>query len=170
MIKSIDKNKAKHTNMYEEAKTWSPFKGCKFDCTYCIPSFQAQAKRQKHLCSECYRYEPHEHPERLAKIPNAKIVFVCGNADISFCKPEYVRKIIEAIRSRNVKKPGTVYYFQTKNPGYLAQFVDEFPENVILVTTLETNRDEGYGDVSKAPPPSVRYAQFKALAYPRKVV
>jgi hypothetical protein len=41
---------------------------------------------------------------------------------------------------------------------------------VILLTTLETNRDEGYGDISKAPPPSERYRQFKALKYPRKVV
>ena len=41
---------------------------------------------------------------------------------------------------------------------------------MILVTTLETNRDEGYGAVSKAPPPSKRYAQFKKLEWPRKVV
>ena len=38
------------------------------------------------------------------------------------------------------------------------------------MTTLETNRDEGYRKISKAPRPSVRYQQFKALDYPRKVV
>ena len=76
------------SNMYAAAKTWSPFKGCKFDCTYCMPSFQLQAKRQKHLCSSCYNYVPHCHPERLAKIPSAEIVFVAGNGDIAFCPPD----------------------------------------------------------------------------------
>jgi hypothetical protein len=40
------------SNMYADAKTWNPFKGCRFDCTYCVPSFQRQAKRQMHLCSK----------------------------------------------------------------------------------------------------------------------
>ena len=40
---------------------------------------------------------------------------------------------------------------------------EEFPPEVILLTTLETNRDEGYEAISKAPPPSVRYEQFRAL-------
>lgn len=44
------------SNMYADAKTWSPFKGCKFDCIYCVPSFQKQAKRQMHNCMDCYNY------------------------------------------------------------------------------------------------------------------
>ena len=31
------------SKMYAEAVTWNPFKGCKFDCSYCKPSFQQQA-------------------------------------------------------------------------------------------------------------------------------
>ncbi len=77
----------KNGNMYKAAKTWNPFKGCQFDCTYCRPSFQLQSKRQMHLCRKCYNYEPHCHEDRLTKIPSASIVFVCGNADISFCPP-----------------------------------------------------------------------------------
>ena len=42
---------------------------------------------------------------------------------------------------------------------------------MILVTTLETNRDEGYRKVSPtAPLPTDRYEQFRALHYGRKVV
>ena len=41
---------------------------------------------------------------------------------------------------------------------------------MLLLTTLETNRDAGYDEVSKAPLPTVRYEQFKALDYARKVV
>ena len=61
-------------------------------------------------------------------------------------------------------------YFQSKKPSCFAPFLADFPENVILLTTLETNRDEGYRAFSKAPLPSERYRQFKSLDYPRKVV
>lgn len=63
-----------------------------------------------------------------------------------------------------------VYYIQTKRPKYCGQFLDELPPEVVLVTTLETNRDEGYKAVSKAPPPTVRYQQFIDLDWPRKVL
>lgn len=35
---------------------------------------------------------------------------------------------------------------------------------------METNRDQGYERISKAPPPTERFRQFLALDYPRKVV
>ncbi|MFC1601281.1 hypothetical protein ACFL34_02930 [Candidatus Sumerlaeota bacterium] len=162
---------ANRTRMYSEAQTWNPFKGCNFDCSYCIPSFQLQAKRQMHNCSDCYSYAPHYHPERLTKIPSSEIVFVCGNGDIAFCKKSFVREIIQAIKEHNLRCPYKTYYFQSKRPECFAPFLDEFPSNVILLMTLETNRDEGYEQVSKtAPLPSERYQQFRSLAYSRKVV
>lgn len=152
--------------MYTDVKTWNPFKGCLFDCVYCRPSFQLQAKRQKHNCQDCYNYVPHYHPERLDRIPSAETVFVCGNADISFCKPDYTEQIIDRVG----RHPKRTFYFQSKRPEYFKQFLGQFPPNVILVTTLETNRDEGYNVISKAPVPSKRYEQFKSLDYQRKVV
>lgn len=159
------------TNMYPKTKTWNPFKGCKFDCTYCGPSFKRQARRQLHICQQCADYVPHCHEKRLANIPSSPIVFVAGNADISFCPPRFTRKIIAAIKARIQRGRGNqTFYFQSKRPACFEQFLDEFPPEVILVTTLETNRDEGYREVSKAPVPSKRYEQFKSLDYPRKVV
>ena len=158
------------THMYTGTKTWSPFKGCTFDCSYCKPSFQTQAKHQMHLCDDCYRYVPHLHEERLAKIPNAKTVFVCGNADICFCPPNFTRMIIGAIKARNLRHPETTYFFQSKRPSCFEPFLAELPPNAILLTTLETNRDAGYETVSKAPVPAARYQQLRALNYPRKVV
>jgi len=160
--------------MYADAKTWNPFKGCNFGCIYCGPSFQRQAKRQKQNCMDCYNYIPHYHPERLDRIPSSPIIFVCGNGDISFCDPVYTRKIISSIEAHNRRNPGKTYYFQSKQPEYFTQFLGELPGNIVLLTTLETNletnRDQGYGEVSKAPPPSVRYGQFRALDWPRKVL
>jgi hypothetical protein len=159
-------------NMYKGAKTWSPFMGCRFDCSYCRPSFQRQAKRRKKFCQVCYDYTPHCHEERLkTSPPSAEIVFVAGSADISFCPLEFTRKIIGRIkdhipRSRIEK----TFYFQSRRPEYFKPLLKEFPPEVILVTTLETNRDEGYREISKAPLPSQRYRQFKSLDYPRKVV
>jgi len=159
---------AKGSHMYSNTQTWSPFKGCEFDCTYCGPTFKAQAKRQLHNCHDCYLYTPHNHPDRLSKIPNAPTVFVCGNADIKFCDTDYLKQIIEAIR--NNKRKGQTFYIQSKEPACLEPVLDLLPENVVLVTTLETNRDKGYDLVSKAPAPSVRYEQFLNLDYPRKVI
>jgi hypothetical protein len=156
------------SRMYDNTDTWNPFKGCSFDCIYCRPSFQAQAKRQMQNCMECYHYVPHTHPERLdaKKMPNAETVFVCGNGDISFCSKEYTESIIERV----ARYPQKTFYFQSKQPGYFSPFITQFPSNVILVTTLETNRNEGYKAISKAPIPSKRCEQFRRLDYPRKVV
>ena len=168
--------------MYEDTKTWNPFKGCLFDCVYCRPSFQQQAKRQKNNCTDCYNYVPHYHPERLNKIPSASIIFVCGNSDVSFCRKAYMLEIIEAIKKQNKRRIEAIkkqykripkkktYFFQSKRPKYFEPFLSELPANAIILTTLETNRDEGYRQISKAPLPTVRYEQFKNLDYPRKVV
>lgn len=154
------------SNMYEGAKTWSPFRGCKFDCSYCRPTFQTQAKRQKHNCLVCYTYQPHVHPERLDRIPKADIIFACASGDIAFCPPIWLKAIIDKM----VQKPSQTFYLQTKDPECLADVV--LPDNVIVVTTLETNRNKGYREfVSKtAPLPIKRYNDFCALTHPRKVV
>jgi hypothetical protein len=156
--------------MYKDTKTWNAFAGCHFGCTYCGPSFRRQAKRQKNRCHDCYSFTPHRHEERLEDIPNEKTVFVSGNSDISFAKPTYTRKIIAQIDQRNAEHPEQTYYLQSKKPQYFGQFLDILPFNVILVTTLETNRDGGYRDISNAPLPPERYGQFRALDYPRKII
>ena len=157
------------SNMYANARTWNPFKGCKFDCLYCLPSFQRQAKRQKHHCMKCYNYIPHCHPDRLSKIPASKIVFVCGNADIAFCSPAFVKRIIDAIKNRKGRSAQT-YYLQSKKPSCLEPFLKLLNKDFILLTTLETNRDKGYRKISRAPLPTKRYQQFLSLKYPRKAV
>jgi hypothetical protein len=158
--------------MYAEAKTWNPFKGCEFDCTYCRPSFQALAKWQKQ-CPDCVAYRPHEHPERLIKIPNAPIIFVCGNGDLSFCRAEFTSAILERLSWHRLGREDRItYYLQSKRPEYFAPFIEreEVVPEVVFVTTLETNRDEGYEAISRAPPPIERLQQFAALPWPHKVV
>ena len=110
----------------------------------------------------------------MGKIPSSEIVFVGGMGDISHCDPANFRLIIDEIhrknRRRRKNKPEQTFYFQSKRPEYFKQFLGELPKNAVLLTTLETNRDEGYDQISQAPVPSERYRQFLELAYPRKVV
>ncbi len=151
--------------MYRNTKTWNPFVGCLHDCVYCKPSFKAQLKRQKKRCLDCYNYKPHIHRERLERIPSIKIVFVVGNGDISFCPIEFTKEIIEAIKKHNKRCSYKTYYFQSKNPRYFQHFLKDLPSNAILLTTLETNRDEGYRKISKAPLPTKRFQDFLALRH-----
>lgn len=160
----------KKTNMYPGAVTWNPFKGCLYDCVYCEPSYKAMNRRLKNICQACYEYRPHQHPERLDRIPSAPIVFVCGNGDISFCNTGYLHKIIASIKRRNSKRPDQTYYFQSKNPETFNRFKDALPGNAVLLITLETNRNKGYRKISKAPGPVKRYRDFLAIDYPRKVI
>lgn len=143
------------TYMYEETKTWNPFKGCRFDCVYCNPSFKNQAKRQKHNCMKCYNYEPHMHDERLIKIPKANLVFACANGDISFANPIEKAKILRAMQL----KPKQTFLLQTKDPSCLRDW--RIPSNTIIGVTLETNRDTK--KISKAPNPYYRYLWIKRL-------
>jgi len=168
------------SGMYPDTKTWNPGVGCRYGCVYCEPSFQRQLKRVAGTlnCPDCYSYEPHYHPERLKKIPSGEkewkefIVFVFGTGDISFYDPSFVRKTFKAIDNHKPRKPKT-YYFQSKNPECFEQYLDWFNEHnelVILLTTLETNRDAGYDKISKAPLPTIRFRDFYELDYPRKVL
>ncbi len=164
------------TRMYEDTKTWNRGVGCGFHCNYCVPSFQETvahfAKLSGSKCKKCLTYEPHEHPERM-KIPSKPIVFVDGNGDISFERPAFVRQTIAIMVDHHTRCPKKLFYLQSKNPTCFNQYLDDLrliEGSVVLLTTLETNRDFGYEEVSKAPLPSTRFIDFKALPWKRKRV
>ena len=155
--------------LYRDTATWNPFVGCCFDCAYCKPSFQNNHYFvMQHR--DCGLYNPHAHPERLdsEKIPNERIVFVCGDSDISFAKPGYMAKVFDVMKQDT--KKGRLWLLQTKNPKCLEQYIPMLPENTVLLTTLETDIDAGYNIFSKAPPPSIRFDDFKSLDYPKKII
>lgn len=164
------KTGCKMSNMYKlSVRRWNPWVGCKFDCVYCKPSFQAQLKRQKHRCRQCYNYEPHMHPERLGqRLPNTKFmqfIFACSNGDIAFCPTRYLEQIVRCMELAILK----TFLLQSKNPATFNRV--GFPiRNVILGTTIETNRDDLAKKVSKAPPPSIRIRDFLQVRHPLKML
>jgi hypothetical protein len=84
--------------------------------------------------------------------------------DVAFCKPEWMQRILERIR----QLPDRTFLIQSKNPGILNDY--RFPGNVFLGTTIETNRDELYVGISKAPLPSQRFEAMLRLSHSRKIV
>lgn len=160
---------SKQRNMYQlSVKQWNPFVGCRFDCSYCRQSFQAQAKRQLHNCRKCYDYEPHEHPSRLEDpLPRTgfmQFIFTCASGDVAFCSTPYLERIADRIRS----EPDKTFLIQSKNPATFNRV--SFPQNVILGMTLETNRDDICRKIAKAPQPSQRFRDMLAVRHPMKMV
>ena len=160
----------KKTNMYKlSASQWNPFAGCEHECTYCKSSFQEQLKRwAKKNCCECYEFTPHTRPERLSrslqKTKYMQFIFTCSSGDIAFCNDRHLEKIIDVIRQR----PNKTFLIQSKDFQTFSRAV--FPKNVILGTTLETNRDELAEAISKAPNPSQRYKDFLDVRHDLKMV
>jgi hypothetical protein len=162
----------KEQNMYRGVKTWNPYLGCKFDCIYCEPSFKRMLRRvfecQGGKCIGCRDFLPHEHPDRLLKpFPSEKVIWPCAHGDISFARPEFIVQVIK----KTQEYPMREFYWQSKSPACFNQYLTIFPQpQTILLTTLETNRDEGYDRISRAPVPSERYKAFRDLQWPRKIV
>jgi len=156
-------------HMYNEArKTLNPFVGCDFNCLYCYPSFRRQAKRRKHDCALCYNYTPHDHIARLGKAPpktkEGEFIFLCDMGDISFADIVSRRKLAQW----TARYSDRTFLLQSKNPYCFGH--PRFPYNVILGTTIETNRDELCTQISKAPPPSIRYKAMLNLNHNRRMV
>lgn len=163
---------ASKVGMYSASvKQWNVFAGCGFECNYCTKSFQLQLKRQMHRCEECYDYSPHSHPERLdASLPRTgpfEFIFTCSHGDISFCDDAYFGKILARISKETEK----TFLLQSKSPK--KAFDREgivIPRNVILGTTIETNRAELCRRFTNAPPPELRFRQLRDLDHPCKMV
>ena len=150
-------------------KQWNPWVGCRHNCVYCKPSFQAQLRRwAKDNCELCYRFKPHPHPERLEKkLPRTRymqFIFTCACGDIAFCPTGYLEKIVEKIRMM----PDRTFLLQSKNPATFRRV--KWPRNVILGVTIETNRDSLATKVSRAPPPSKRLRDFLEVEHEPKMV
>lgn len=172
MRKSLSMTKS---NMYRDSVfQWNCFVGCKkHNCVYCKRSFKAQMRRQIHNCEKCGNYIPHVHEERLTgkyindnfsllETNEDQFIWVGSSGDISFIEPKYMKRILEVISYY----PEFNFFFQTKDPKWFQNW--DFPDNVILAITLESNIH--YPEISKAIPPWKRAAEFYPVCHKRKRV
>ena len=130
--------------MYQErAGNISVFRGCGFGCTYC--AFRNALRRSS--CEKCGTFEPHAHLEVLNKRPpktkEGEFLTIGLTGDISFASDTTMQAIIHYcwLWAKHT------FLIQSKDPSFFLGY--EFPENVILGTTIETNCNQI--GISKAP-------------------
>ena len=170
----------KKSRMYEvngtRVRTWNPFVGCKFDCSYC---YAPESYKRFSKCEQCKAFTPHFHPERVQqKFKPGEVVFVCSTGDISFASFEQFNKILEVTNHYL----DTTFYIQSKNPAYFAEYImrccdvlgwDSSNTNVVLGTTIETSRSHSFSpDCSPSNPPYQisRAVALQNINHPRKYV
>jgi len=145
----------------ERLPTRNHHPGCDFGCTYCYGK-QTYARSN---CPKCRAFKPHpDHVEdRLKqKFQKDKTYFVESLGDPSFIPPEIFQEILNHL----AEYPKTRLMLQSKNPIYFRDF--EYPENVWLGTTIETNYDNLAEIYSKAPVPSLRANGLWLVKHERK--
>jgi len=75
---------------------------------------------------------------------------------------EWILKVLEHCQNFN-----NTYFFQTKNPERFLDFIPEFPVNVYLGTTIESNVH--YPTITKAPSPEERMMVMSHINKPKMV-
>lgn len=152
------------------SKTWNPVTGCLHACRFCWARRLAEIKLKNY---RRYRqgFVPRLNEEEFhAKFEEGDFVFVSDMGDLfgNFTPKEWILRVLDHVK----KFPKTYFLFLTKNPSRYVNFIEDFPDNVIVGTTIETNKDDLYLDnkISSAPIPSLRYESFKKLEWNKKFI
>lgn len=117
-------------NMYEfVTHMWSPIKGkCSHDCSYCYMKRWGE-QPPLHL----------DEKDLYTNLGSGKFIFVCHTCDMfaNEVSSKWIDKVLHQCRLYFNNK----YLFQTKNPANLISYTLLFPKNIVLGTTIETNRN-----------------------------
>ncbi|MBA7646982.1 hypothetical protein ES703_54750 [subsurface metagenome] len=141
-------------------KTWNVWVGCLFECTYCNARKTALTRLKN---SPRYRdgFKPHLVKKELSrKFTPGDFVFVSYMGDICFA----TRPIIIDLLSRITLQPEVNFLFCSKDPLNYLHWNLDWPPNLYLGTTIETNREY---NLSRAPAPLYRYLVMRNLVHPK---
>ncbi len=164
------KSRMFHLDTDYPIETWNPIVGCKHHC-YSDGCWAARIALRLKENPYVKRYrDGFDHPklieQELKKVwkPNV-VVFVVSMGDMwaAYIKDEWIDQVLKACRN----SPGTIFFFETKNPMRYYDWLELIPENVILSSTIETNRDY---NLSEAPEVKERYLAMKQLQWQSKHV
>jgi protein gp37 len=145
--------------------TWNPVKGCKHDCKYCWARRYASRLGSNGVKKYADGFKPALCEKELSKKFKDKFVFAVDMGDLfgKWVPSEWIIKVLTAIENN----PESQYLFLTKDPKRYFDFFDLFPKNVVLGTTIETNRQY---HVSKAPPPIDRARAMTLFPWDKKLI
>lgn len=136
--------------------TWNPIKGCLHDCSYCY------IKSIKN-----YSLEPRfSKKELITNLGKDNFIFVGSTADMfgEWVDKEWISRVLKRCWLYDNQ-----YLFQTKNPKRFNEFLLQFPEKVILGTTIETNNVREAKHISKAPSTYERMLAMHYIQYDKEV-
>lgn len=132
-----------------------------------------------HKCKYCYvdnprwgRPEKYKGELRLiekefgTKYGEGKTIFMenCNDLFAAEVPADFIRRII----AHSQAWPNNAYVFQSKRPARMVDFAALIPENSMIGTTIETNRDTA--QIGQAPHPKDRYRAMLALRQFRSFV
>lgn len=140
-------------NMYPfVTHTYNPIRGkCLHDCSYCY---------MKGFNVGELRFVEREMKTNLGE---GNYIFVGSSTDM-WAEAIPLDWILKTLNHCMWYEDGNEYLFQSKNPVRFNGW--DFPENTILGTTIETNRDY---KVSRAPIPQARTVAIQPLPHPKMV-
>ena len=153
-------------------KTYNPYFGCLHKCYHngCwVKKRLAHRIGRGIKCQLCYDFTPHLHEKRLLKVPREPRIFVGAHCDQfgSWVPTEVIERVLAVCR----ENPKEMWFFETKNPRRYLKFLDQFPENTVLSTTIETNIPYSTEVRGNTLPPKNRYLDFLQVSkkFPRHV-
>ena len=122
---------------------------CEHNCDYCYMKVFPQAELRL------------DEKELNTDLGMGKIIFVGSSTDMfaENVPSAWIIRVLQKCREYNYNK----YLFQSKNPKRMIKFLDDFPENTILATTIETNRP---GFNYNAPPVEERKLYIQQDKFP----
>lgn len=147
--------------------TWNPLGGrCGHECIYCW-AMGSKGLVTKYKMTK-YEGVPRLVPKELTRaFVHDIIYFVCDMTDLmaNIVPSELINTIFNIIRNN----PQSRFLLLTKNPKRYNEFIAQMPENIILGTTIETNKPVP-SEISKAPSVLDRYAWFRSIKWHEKWV
>ena len=137
-------------------ETYNPIGGvCPFNCVYCWAKDLIKRYGHKKYSGKYYLIKG----ALEKKFKSGSFVFLCDMLDLFApnVPSEIIRQVLEIPRNN----PYSKFLLETKNPKRYLEFLNDFPDNVVLGVTIESNLN--YPQTSKAPPQEQRISYMLRL-------